>query len=261
MGETAENRRRLLAVIRSDFERIHAEIKNLDVCAKVPLPNYPKETVSYDDLLVMESKNWYDFPVVVNHQIINVNVKNLLNGVNLESPHRIWETRLFGRMEKEASVSLFYSYSHRDETLRNELETHLKILERRNLISSWNDRQIEAGDDWKNEIDKNLESADIILLLISADFIASDYCYEKEMKCALERHNNGKAVVIPVILRDANWKKLRSANYKYYRRMLNQLRNGLTGILPGEMFQKESKKRRRKLSLRRHRYNIVSIGD
>jgi hypothetical protein len=91
------------------------------------------------------------------------------------------------------------------ETLRNELETHLKLLQRLNLISTWHDRKITAGAEWAGQIDRNLEAAEIILLLVSADFIASDYCYDKEMKRALERHEAGSARVILVILRDVDW--------------------------------------------------------
>jgi internalin A len=99
---------------------------------------------------------------------------------------------------------LFYSYAHKDESLRNELETHLKLLQRQGRIESWHDRDIEAGDEWKRKIDDNLERADIILLLVSADFIASEYCYEKEMTRAIERHEKNEARVIPVIVRDVN---------------------------------------------------------
>lgn len=73
------------------------------------------------------------------------------------------------------------------------------------MVAPWHDRKITAGDEWKGEIDANLERADIILLLVSADFIASDYCYDVEMKRALERYDAGEARVIPVILRDVNW--------------------------------------------------------
>ena len=103
-------------------------------------------------------------------------------------------------------VTLFYSYAHEDEELRNELNKHLHLLERQGLITSWYDREIRAGDDWANEIDAHLESAQIILLLISADFLASDYCYGVEMKRALERHFTGEARVIPIILRPVDWK-------------------------------------------------------
>ena len=102
-------------------------------------------------------------------------------------------------------IKLFCSYSHRDEHLRDELAKHLKLLERQGLIESWHDRRIGAGEVWKEEIDRNLSEADIILLLISADFLASDYCFDIEMKAALERHAAAKAVVIPIILRPVDW--------------------------------------------------------
>ncbi|MFH1740846.1 MAG: TIR domain-containing protein [bacterium] len=102
-------------------------------------------------------------------------------------------------------IRVFYSYSHKDEDLRNQLETHLSNLQRQGVIANWHDRRIIAGEEWKKEIDEHLEEADIILLLVSADFIASDYCYEIEMKRALERHENGEARVIPIILRPTEW--------------------------------------------------------
>jgi formylglycine-generating enzyme required for sulfatase activity len=102
-------------------------------------------------------------------------------------------------------ISLFYSYSHRDEDLRLTLQRHLSALRRAGLIAEWHDRNIEAGDEWAREIDRNLATADIILLLISADFIDSDYCWSVETKKALARHDRGEAVVIPVILRPCRW--------------------------------------------------------
>jgi hypothetical protein len=104
-------------------------------------------------------------------------------------------------------LKLFYSYSHEDEELRNKLEKHLSLLKRRGVVSSWYDRQIEAGNDWAKEIHTNLENAEVILLLVSSDFLASDYCYCKEMDRALERHGKGLAKVIPVILRDCEWQQ------------------------------------------------------
>src|SRR5437660_11262721 len=104
-------------------------------------------------------------------------------------------------------IELFFSYSHRDQDLRDQLETHLKLLQRQGLISSWHDRKIGAGDEWAGQIDAHLNSAQIILLLISADFIASAYCYDIEMKRAMQRHDAGKAIIIPVILRPCDWHK------------------------------------------------------
>ena len=114
-------------------------------------------------------------------------------------------------VNKEEKVRLFYSYSRKDEELRNELEKHLTLLHRQGLIDAWHDREIDAGDEWKEAIDENLERADVILLLISADFIASDYAFDIEMKRALERHEEQTARVIPVIVRDVNWRKAQFA--------------------------------------------------
>jgi hypothetical protein len=103
-------------------------------------------------------------------------------------------------------ATLFFSYSHKDEALRDELEVHLSMLKNRGLIESWHDRRILAGDQVDHTIDANLEAADIILLLVSPDFLASRYCYDVEVKRAMERHRAGKCRVIPVILRPCDWK-------------------------------------------------------
>ena len=102
-------------------------------------------------------------------------------------------------------LCLFYSYSHRDKHLRDQLETHLAALQRQGLIQEWHDQQITAGADWEHEISEHLEAAHIILLLVSADFVASRYCYETEMARALQRHESGSARVIPIILRPCDW--------------------------------------------------------
>lgn len=103
---------------------------------------------------------------------------------------------------------LFISYAHTDEDLRKELGKHLMSLKRLGQITTWYDRLILPGSEFANEIDKNIESADLILLLISPDFIASEYCYDIEMQRAMERHNNGSAVILPIILRPCYWQDL-----------------------------------------------------
>src|SRR6266487_1235889 len=107
--------------------------------------------------------------------------------------------------QKITPVAVFYAYAHEDELLRDQLEKHLSLLSRQGLISEWHDRQIEAGAEWAKQIDEHLESASIILLLISPDFLASDYCYNVEMQRALERSSLGEARVIPIILRPVDW--------------------------------------------------------
>lgn len=102
-------------------------------------------------------------------------------------------------------IPLFYSYAHRDEPLRGQLESHLSLLKRRGFISSWSDRGIGAGTEWKEQIDQHIELAQIILLLVSADFLASEYCYDVEMTRAMERHEKKEVRVIPLILRPCDW--------------------------------------------------------
>ena len=109
--------------------------------------------------------------------------------------------------------SVFFSYSHKDEQLRDELEKHLTILKRQGLIDTWHDRKILAGDDLDTSIDAHLESADVILLLVSPDFLASNYCYEVEFQRALERHQEGNARAIAVILRPCEWKETPVAKF------------------------------------------------
>ena len=100
---------------------------------------------------------------------------------------------------------VFFSYSHADEALRNELEKHLSVLRREDVITTWHDRRIGPGEELHGQINGQLNSADIVLLLVSADFLASDYCYDVEMIRAMERHERGEARVIPVILRPCDW--------------------------------------------------------
>ncbi|MGA7410359.1 MAG: toll/interleukin-1 receptor domain-containing protein, partial [Bryobacteraceae bacterium] len=103
-------------------------------------------------------------------------------------------------------AKVFYSYAHEDEGLRDRLETQLALLRRKGVISEWHDRQISAGATWSQVIDDRLNTSDVILLLVSPDFLASDYSHEIEVKGAMERHCAGKALVIPVILRPVDWK-------------------------------------------------------
>jgi internalin A len=200
-GGDASARRSLLAIIRYDLDRIHAEFKDrLDAQAKVPLAESPKFSVDYKKLVAFERQGLREFPELIGQQVVTVHVSELLNGVDFEE-QRDDSIDAFNRAKP-----LFFSYSHKDEVLRDELETHLKLLQRQRVISTWHDRKILPGNEWEGEIDNRLERAAIILLLISADFIASEYCWDKEVKRALERHAAKQATVIPVLLRSCDWK-------------------------------------------------------
>src|SRR5262245_54847880 len=104
------------------------------------------------------------------------------------------------------AIEVFISFAHEDEPLRAELVKHLGILKRQGIIREWHDRKITAGTEWKGQIDHHVNTAGVILLLVSSDFISSDYCWDVELRRALERHDKKEARVIPVILRHVdNW--------------------------------------------------------
>lgn len=102
-------------------------------------------------------------------------------------------------------IEVFFSYSHKDEDLRDELANHLSMLKRQGVIAAWHDREITAGSNWAGAIDDHLKSAQVVLLLISSNFLASDYCYDIELGRAMERYEAGEAVVIPIILKPCDW--------------------------------------------------------
>lgn len=195
--------RRLLAVIRSHFEEIH---RNYFFRPKemVPVPGHLGLVVPYSKLVVLEQNNIQTLTEVFGEIVLKLNVVDLLNGVDLagirsktySQPERIKET-----------LTAFISYSHIDEPLRAELQTHLMLFKRLGLLDIWTDRCITAGEEWKGQIDENIEQANLILLLISSDFINSDYCWDIELKRALERHKSKEAKVIPIIVRSCLWKK------------------------------------------------------
>src|SRR6266516_6409587 len=109
-------------------------------------------------------------------------------------------------MSKLEPVTMFLSYAHKDESLCDQLKAHLSLLQHQGLVSTWHDRRILPGADWAQEIDTYLETAPIVLLLVSASFFASNYCIVVEMKRAMSRHEAGQARVIPILVRPCDWK-------------------------------------------------------
>ncbi len=102
-------------------------------------------------------------------------------------------------------VTVFFSYAQKDEALRDELSKHLSILERNGIIAGWHDQQIVPGQDIDKEVSQWLNKAQIILLLISSDFIASEDCWNIDVQRAMERHAAGDAQVVPILLRPVSW--------------------------------------------------------
>jgi internalin A len=163
--------------------------------------------LEYDDLVKFEEDGWTEYPKKVVDKIVKLNVRELLNGVDVRERER----KKPSLIEASQGVRVFISYAHKDEEFRAQLDAHLKLFQRIRLIDKWDDRLIKPGEEWRGSIDENLEGADIILFLVSADFLNSDFSWNEEMMRALERHKTGEARVIPVIIRDCAWQEAKFA--------------------------------------------------
>jgi predicted nucleotide-binding protein len=105
-------------------------------------------------------------------------------------------------------ISVFISYAHADEKLKNRFLVHLGALKRERLIGVWHDRMLRPGDHLDKAIETELAAADLVILLVTPDFINSDYCTEKEMQRAFARAKDGRCKVIPVILKPSLWRDI-----------------------------------------------------
>src|SRR5436305_4724548 len=110
------------------------------------------------------------------------------------------------RRMAELPITIFYAYAPEDTSWALELEKHLTLLQRQKLITTWHPRLICAGEDWQQVVDAQIQRASVILLLISPDFLASDYCYSSEMRQALSQEQTKGVRVVPILLRPVNWK-------------------------------------------------------
>ena len=110
--------------------------------------------------------------------------------------------------DSQSGARIFISYAHEDEDLKKELDKYLKVLKRSSKVQVWNDRELIGGQEWNETIMSELKKANIILLLISVDFNASDFIWDKELASAMQRHEEGTAHVVPIILRRCEWSNM-----------------------------------------------------
>ncbi|MEK6260647.1 MAG: COR domain-containing protein [Planctomycetota bacterium] len=244
-------RRRMLAMIRQDFDGIHRDIPNLKPDELVSFPSHPQLTVSFAKLEVLFDKNPdRQIDDVVDGEVVTATVRELLEGVEFgplpEAGSRTQARRAGGKGSKrvfdgglldgghdDEPLRLFFSYSHADAKQRLRLAKHLAPLERTGLIRTWYDNEILPGAQFNQVIADKLAEADIIVLLISANFTASDYCSEIELPLAMTRHEKGEACVLPILISDVNgWKKLPAGKPATDKPPVGELRLGDLNVLP-----------------------------
>ena len=214
-------RRRMLGVIRQDFDVIHRDVPHLKPEELVSFPTASQIHVSYSELEVLyaEDPNT-SIKRVVEGKIVTATVRELLEGVEFApldealrpTPGKARRTH---RMPEEfepnyghGPLRVFYSYSRVDAKRRLRLSKSLSLLERRGLIRTWYDNEILPGAEFDKEIADKLAEADIILLLISDDFMASPYCQNIELPAAMKHRAEAGVDVLPLIIRESHgWKK------------------------------------------------------
>jgi small GTP-binding protein len=121
--------------------------------------------------------------------------------------HEQWEQTLARKKGDEVAspLKIFISYSHKDETFKDELVTMLAGLQRRGIVDAWQDCRIEAGDEWNKSIDDAMNDCDLALLLVSGDYLASRFIQEEEQPKLLQRRQEMQLRVIPIIVRPCTW--------------------------------------------------------
>ena len=191
-----EERRRFLSYIRETVKEITADFSRLDYIERVPVPDCD-EYKDYDELVEAEKAGEQE--IFVKALKKRVSISALLDGV---------EEPVMRDEAEQVPVKAFVSYAHKDLEHLKTLRAALSPLMRLNKLQLWDDRDIDAGEEWRKVIFQQLEEADIVICLVSADFVNSDFCYQDEFGAALAAHRKGEKTIVPVMLRDTDWQDL-----------------------------------------------------
>ena len=191
-----EERRRFLSYIRETVKEIAADFTKLDYIEQVPVPDCD-EYKDYDELVEAEKAGEQE--IFVKALKKRVSIAALLDGV---------EEPIMRDEAEQVPVKAFVSYAHADLVGLKALQAALSPLMRLNKLQLWDDRDIDAGDEWRKVIFQQLAEADIVICLVSADFVASDFCYQAEFGAALAAHRKGDKTIVPIMLRDTDWQDL-----------------------------------------------------
>ena len=208
--------RELLGIIREHFERIHRSFEKLPVTELVPIPEYSHIAVPYHELIAYEAAGDDEYKVVINRSPMKFSVAKLLDGVDLPGSRKFTVmmdyrdgTQHLAYIERGIpGISLFVSYSHKDEIFRDEFRGALTPYERTRILNVWDDTCIVPGQNWEDEILAKLTTAQIVVLLLSNDFIGSDYIFQKEMQVARERDKAGGCAIVPIVVRACRFDRL-----------------------------------------------------
>jgi internalin A len=205
--------RELLGIIREHFERIHKSYEKLPVTELVPIPGHPDAQVKHELLLRYESSGRRSIPVEIGKGLRDFSVRTLLDGVDLPGAPRTKSSdgtyipELLQLMQRPP-IPVFICYARKDEAFLDQLRGALVPYERKGELTLWADVLVEPGQRWEDEILSHLKQAQIIILLLSNDFLRSSYCMEQELPLAMARHEAGECEIVPIELRAGRYDKL-----------------------------------------------------
>lgn len=186
------NLRHVIKMVRGLPEPVRGLWQRIQNGERITLMNV--DAISFQDLYITGALKAQDDRIIVRNRIYE---EILLRGREKkgEMAHR------------HATINMYYCYDNTDRRLKDELAKHLALLHHSGRITSWDSWEIRAGAEWEREIENHLNAADIILLLISPDFVKSERC-QKEMRQALDRCSIERVDIIPVLLRPVRWEGL-----------------------------------------------------
>ena len=231
-------RRELLGIVREHFERIHQSFTKLPVTELVPVPGFPEVVMKYWDLLAYEHAEVAEVMPIIEDRPVKFLVKDLLDGVDVSGLQRDTTLTAIGSNPPELLLKkpisfqerlrVFISYSHQDQRHLARFRTELDLRERLGQMAIWADPLIEGGQDWNEEIFTNLKQADIFILLLSPESVASKFVMEEELPRAEALRKEGKCEIVPILIRPCGWEKLDLARVQTIRpdgKAVSQARN------------------------------------
>jgi internalin A len=196
VGGSAGARRSLLAIVREHFERIHRTYEKLPVTELVPVAGLGAPAIEYEFLRAHERDGRETVVVPAGSTLRDLNVKDLLDGVDLPGVRRN------GFAVRDTALDVFISYAHKDAALLDQLRGALVPYERLGRLRIWADPLLETGETWDGQIVERLERARVVILLLTQNFMRSAACMEDELPRAIERHARGEATIFPIVARE-----------------------------------------------------------
>ncbi|MBL7795269.1 MAG: TIR domain-containing protein [Saprospiraceae bacterium] len=194
----------LLTVIAEEVDRLNATYDNLRVKKLIPC--------NCGECRFSTEPHFYDYEVLQRARKLQVRAIQCQRSFSEVAVLQLIDNVFITNFFTPKPLKIFFSYSKHDLEHLNVLKRHLAPLRREESIIVWDDSQILPGEEWDKSIRQELSNADVVVLLVSSDFLATEYVW-KEIEIATQRHERGEALVVPIIVRPCNWENTPFARF------------------------------------------------